>query len=207
MEGNAKLIVLFLLITVPWVILLIVKLNSDKKILKNFKKLEEKYGLLPYNPGSNGSKKLHSVKGTYRTRDIMIGSLINDPASGKKTPPHTVLKVQCSNTDNFIFTVVKRNKHNHSAYGKNSVLIEDNDFDNKYIVTTNDPVRIKSIFDFNTRFKLDQVHKLGFNGVIDLKGNSLLYTEKGFLKDDESLMRFELVLHEFCDIADVMKYN
>jgi hypothetical protein len=190
---------------VPWVILLFLKLNSGKKVHKNFEKLLDKYSLEPGNK-ANSLKNLNSVRGLYRGRDIKIESMLNDPVSGNKGM-HTVLLVNCSNPDNFSFSLLKRNRQNNSSYGKNSVPAEDSEFDSKFVIVSNDPARIKNIFDFNTRFKLDQVHKLGFNGVIELRGNSLMYSEKGKIKDDETLMRFELVLHEFCDIADVMKYN
>ena len=67
--------------------------------------------------------------------------------------------------------------------------------------------KLKNIFDFNTKFKLDQVCSLGFNGHISLSGNNLQYIERDLLQNDESLMRVELVMHEFCDIADVLKFS
>jgi hypothetical protein len=74
-------------------------------------------------------------------------------------------------------------------------------------VQTNNPEKLKKIFDFNTKFKLEQVIKLGFNGVISLEGNSLQYSDRDLLQNDESLMRVELIMHELCDIAEVMRYN
>ena len=117
------------------------------------------------------------------------------------------MTIECSNNSDFTFTVVRKNKYNVAAFGGDSTLTDDEEFDSKYIITTNNAEKLRSIFDFNTRFKLDQVHKLGFDGVIDLRGNFLFYSEKGLITSDESLMRFELVLHELCDIADVLKYN
>lgn len=201
------LLLLLPVIILPWVILLFVKANSKKSILNNFKKLNEKYGLEFDLTNRSGSGTLPSAKGIYRSRPVKIESIIRDPEGNKKVMPHTILTVECANGSNFEFTVVKKNRQNSNTFGKDAVPIEDKDFDSKYIIRTNDPARIRNIFDFNTRFKLDQVHKLGFEGAIDLRGNLLLYTEKGLLKSGEALMRFELVLHELCDIADVLKYH
>jgi hypothetical protein len=194
-------------LVLPWIILLFVRASAKKKTIKNFRKLTENYGLESALSGSSVLKSLPSVKGVYRSRPVKVESFDKDPAGRKKSAPHTILTVECSNDSGFEFTVVKNNRHNAGTFGKNSVRSEDEEFDSKYIISSNDPAKIKRIFDFNTRFKLDQVHKLGFEGVIDLRGNFLFYSEKGLMKTDESLMRFELVLHELCDIADVMKYS
>jgi len=206
MELKPVLLILAVFI-LPWAILFFVKVNVRKNLISNFKKLNEKYGLEFDISKRSGSTALPSARGIYRSRNVKIESLDHDAFKNRKVPPHTILSVECTNESNFEFTIVKNNRLNSRTFGKDSVSVEDNEFDEKYIIRTNDPVKIRNIFDFNTRFKLDQVHKLGFEGVIDLRGNFLFYSEKGLLKSDESLMRFELVLHELCDIADVMKFS
>ncbi len=199
------LIPLVILLVIPWIIFFFVYMNAKKKIIKNYKKLEEKYGLSCDYSKKVGMTAHPSAQGLYRSRNIKIESIIRDTIEGKKVMPHTALSVECVNSDNFSFMVVKRKKR--SSFLAGSSLIDDNEFDDKFIIQTSNPQKMKSIFDFNTRFKLDQVHALGFDGAIILKGNSLMYIEKNLLKNDEALMRMELVMHELCDIADVMRYN
>lgn len=202
-----SIILIALVLIVPWIILFILMVNSNKKTISNFKKLEEKYGLQADYSKKVGMKSHPVAQGSYRGRNIKIESVIRDSVEGKKVMPHTGLIVECENTDGFSFITVKRKKQNNSLYLTGSSLINDNEFDDKFIVQTNNIEKLKGIFDFNTRFKLDQVHRLGFDGIIKLENNHLIYVEKGLLSSDEALMRVELVMHELCDIADVMKFN
>jgi hypothetical protein len=204
---TVSIILIALVLIVPWVILLFFMISSNKKTIKNFRKLEEKYGLQSDYSKKVGMKSHPRAQGEYRSRNIKIESVVRDSVEGKKVIPHTVLMVECTNTDNFFFLAVKRKKQNNAAYLAGSSLINDNEFDDKFIIQTNKLEKLTGIFDFNTKFKLDQVHKLGFDGIIKLDNNHLIYIEKGLLNNDEALMRLELVLHELCDIADVMKYN
>ncbi|MBZ0203617.1 MAG: hypothetical protein IT281_01240 [Ignavibacteria bacterium] len=201
------LIILIPVLLVPWIVLFFVMRGSNKKVIKNYKKLGEKYDLNIDLTKKVGMKNHPHASGTYRRRNIKIESVIRDSIDGKKIIPHTILFAECNNPDKFSFRVVKRSKQNRASYSEGSILIEDNEFDDKFIVQTNDPQRLRRIFDFNTKFKLDQVHALGFNGTILLHENNLQYIERGLLKDDDSLMRVELIMHEFCDIAETMKYN
>jgi len=202
-----SIILIALVLVVPWIILFIIMSGSNKKTIKNFKKLEEKYGLQGDYSKKVGMKTHPSSRGVYRSRNIKIESIIRDSVEGKKVISHTMLIVECSNTDNFTFLAVKRKRQNNASFLTGSSLLNDNEFDDKYILQTNNIEKLRNIFDFNTKFKLDQVHKLGFDGIIKLDNNYLVYIEKGLLNNDESLMRMELVMHELCDIADVMKYN
>lgn len=205
---DLKLIIFIaLVLIVPWLILFFFLLGSNKKTINNFKKLEEKYGMKADFSKKVGMKPHPLAYGLYRNRNIKIESIIRDSVDGKKVAPHTCLLVECINPDNFTFTVVRRKKQNAASFQNSSTLLNDNEFDDKFIIQTNNPEKMKNLFDFNTKFKLDQVHMLGFNGIIKLEGNNLTYIEKGLLSDNASLMRLELVLHELCDLADVMRYN
>lgn len=204
---SKTLIILIPVLIVPWIVLFFVLKGSNKKVIKNYNKLGEKYDLNIDLTKKVGMKNHPRAVGTYRNRNIKVESVIRDSVDGKKVIPHTILTVECSNPGKFSFRVVKRSKQNRASYSAGSILIEDNEFDDKFIVQTNDPEKLKRIFDFNTRFKFDQVHALGFNGSVLLHENDLMYIERDLLSNDDSLMRVELIMHELCDIAEVMKYN
>ena len=201
------IIVLIPVLVLPWVVLFFIMMASNKKVVSNYNKLKEKYSLHSDFSKKVGMKHHPSAEGIYRNRNIKIESVVKDSVDGKKVIPHTVLSVDCANSDGFTFIAVRRNRKNAAEYQHGSVLVEDNEFDNKFILQSNNPDKLKRLFDFNTRFKLDQVHKLGFEGRISLNGNLLQYSEAGLLSSDEALMRTELVMHELCDIAEVMRYN
>lgn len=201
------LIVLIPVLIVPWIAIYFVFLKGRKKVITNYKKLAEKYSLECDYSKKVGMKIHPKGHGIYRNRQVKIESAVRDSIDGQKVIPHTILTVECANSDGFTFTVVKRNKKNSLRYNAGTVMLDDNEFDDKFIIQTNSPDKIKKIFDFNTKFKLDQIVRLGFNGIISLNGNVLQYIERDLLASDESLMRVELVLHELCDIAEVMKYN
>ncbi len=201
------LIVLLPVLIVPWIAIYFVFLRGRKKVISNYNKLAEKYSLECDYSKKVGMKIHPNGHGIYRNRKVKIESAVRDSIDGQKVIPHTILTVECANSDGFTFTVVKRNKKNSMNYNAGTVMLDDNEFDDKYIIQTNSPDKIKKIFDFNTKFKLDQVVKLGFNGIISLNGNVLQYIERDLLQNDESLMRVELVMHELCDIAEVLRYN
>jgi len=201
------LFVLIPVLVLPWVVLYFVLVAANKRVIANYKKLSEKYELTTDLSKKVGMKTHPFAEGIYRSRQVKIESVVRDSVDGNKVVPHTVLSVDCANHDNFNFKVVKRNKKNTQNYSAGSTLIDDSEFDDKYIITTNNPAKIKKMFDFNTKFKLDQVSALGFNGIILLEGNKLVYMEPELLANNDALMRLELVMHELCDIAEVMRYN
>jgi len=191
-------IILIVILTLPWTGVLIYILTKKSRAYKYYRKLQEKYELRTEHSG----KQSPIFSGVYRTRQLKIENSVN---GNKKLC--TKLTVGCKNPANFEFTLVKRNKSNSSVYSKGSFLLEDNEFDDKFIIHTNDLERVKRLFDFNTRFKLQQVNDLGFKGEIMLRGGSFTYIEPGLVNSDMAVMKLELVLHELCDLADVMKYN
>lgn len=199
------ILVLIPILVVPWIVVYFVFFRTNKKVLSNYNKLKEKYGLELNLEKKVGMKNHPSAHGLYRNRQIKIESVVIDSLDGQKVTPHTVLTVDCPNTEGFLFNVVKRNKKNAVKFASGAVLLDDNEFDNIFLVQSNNPDKIKKLFDFNTKFKLDRVNALGFNGIISLKGNSLSYTERNLLESDEDLMRAELVMHEMCDIAEIMR--
>ncbi len=201
------LIVLLPVLIVPWIVFYFLFISSNKKVIANFKKLTEKYSLEPDFSKKVGMKTHPSVHGIYRNRQIKFESVVRDSIDGQKVLPHTIVTVECANSDGFSFVLVKRNKKNSLNYNSGTIMLDDNEFDDKFIVQTNNPDKLKKMFDFNTKFKLDRVNALGFNGIITLNQNTLQYIERDLLQNDESLMRAELVMHELCDIADVMRYN
>lgn len=201
------LIVLIPVLVVPWLVLFFIMYSAKKKVVSNYKKLAEKYSFECDYSKKVGMKTHPSAKGQYRNRPIKIESVIRDSIDGQKVIPHTVLTVDCVNSDGFTFNAVKRSRRNSVNFAAGSVMLDDNEFDDKFILQSNNPEKLKQIFDFNTKFKLEQVIKLGFNGIILLNGNTLQYIDRDLLQNDESLMRLELIMHELCDIAEVMRYN
>lgn len=204
---TASIILIALVLLLPWGLIFIFIASSNKKTVNNFKKLEEKYGLKADFSKKVGMKKHPNAQGVYRNRNVKIDSIITDAVDTKKAAPHTALMVECSNPGNFSFFVVKRKRQNNASYLSGSTMLNDSEFDDKFIIQTNNPEKLRSVFDFNTKFKLDQVHTLGFEGMIKLDANRLIYLDRGLMNDDVALMRIELIMHELCDIADVMKYN
>ncbi len=205
---DAKLLIVIIpILVVPWIVLYFLMISANKKVISNYKKLTEKYDLVCDYTKKVGGKTHPKANGIYRNRQIQIESVIRDSIDGQKVIPHTVLTVDCPGSEGFYFKLLKRNKKNSLNFSSSSFMIDDNEFDDKFIIQTNYPDKLKNIFDFNTKFKLDQVYALGFNGIISLDGNHLQYVERDLLQNDESLMRLELVMHELCDIAEVMRYN
>ncbi|MCC6865908.1 MAG: hypothetical protein IT280_07075 [Ignavibacteria bacterium] len=202
-----SILVLLPVLIVPWIAVYFIFFRTNKKVLGNYGKLAEKYSLNVDTTKKIGMKNHPVANGVYRNKSVKIESQVRDTLEGQNVLPHTVVTVECINNDDFSFTLLKRNKRNILRYSADSVLLDDNEFDDKFILQTNNAEKLKKIFDFNTRFKMDSVNALGFNGILVLQGNQIQYIERNLLDSDEALTRTELLLHEMCDIADVMKYN
>jgi len=195
--GKSGIIIIIIILVLPWIGVTIYWLTKKSRAKKYYMRLQEKYKLSQ----EQGGKHIPILSGFYRLRPVRI----ENSNTGNKNI--TLLTVTCENPDNFEFKITKRNKPSKSGYSADAQTLGDIEFDDRFIISTNNLERLRKLFDFNTRFKLQQVSSLGFKGEIRLLGNSFTYFETGLLKSDESVMRFELVLHELCDLADVMKYN
>lgn len=182
----------------PWVFIFIYKRFFAKPSNKLYDKLKENYNLvMNYTSGKDVS-----ADGVYRGKKISVATGTN----GKEEGITTEVSVDAENNSAFYFNVVRRKTANNLRFSKSSMTEED-EFDENFIVETNDTERMKKIFDFNSRFKLLQAMHFGMKGEIRLNGNTITYSEKGSIKDDASLMRTELILHEMCDMADALKYH
>jgi hypothetical protein len=192
-------IFLIVILIIPWVIVMFYIIAKKRSAGKYFKKLQDKYTL----ETDSADKKHYEISGQYRSRPIKIET----GAPDVKKKPGTMLKVMCENPSDFTFTLVKRSKSSNPYYSEGAYMVEDKEFDDKFIIQTNNVEKMQRLFDFNTRFKLIQVNGLGFDGEISLLGNEFMYYEPGVMTNDIEMMKLELVLHELCDLADVLKYN
>ncbi len=183
----------------PWVFIFIYKRFFSKSSNKLYDKLKKNYNLsMNYT-----SEKDVSADGVYRGKKISLATATN----GKESGVTTEVSVDAENNSGFYFNVVRRKTSNNLKFSKKNSMTEDDEFDENFIVETNDTERMKKIFDFNSRFKLLQAMQFGLKGEITLNGNTITYIEKGSIKDDASLMRTELILHEMCDMADALKFH
>src|SRR4030095_13033212 len=196
---NFGFILLITVLFLPWVGVLFYYITRKRRALKYYHKLQEKYALTR----EDGGKNKTVISGYYRSRPVKLESGILDGHN----KANTLLTVGCLNPDNLEFTIQNRKKSNYLVFSRSEFKLDDNEFDNKFIIDTNNIEKLKKLFDFNTRYKLQQIHGLGFLGQISLQGNSFNYSVPGLPNNDASLMKLELVLHELCDLADVMKYN
>lgn len=197
--SNIEIIAAATMFIMPWGMILIYKITCKHRLDKNFKILQEKYSLTP---GQNGNQ-YNCISGFYRSKPIKIENI--EPEGKKKIC--TRLTVECENPDNFEFTIVKRKRSSNPYYLNGAYIFEDNEFDDLFFIQTNNLELLKRIFDFNSRYKLEQVSGLGFNGEIRLQGNAFTYIEPGSLNNNTAVMKLELILHEMCDLADAMKYD
>lgn len=196
---KAAPILLVAVLLVPWIVVLFYYFTKKKRAQKYLAQLQKKYSLTAEELEKNKSV----ITGYYRSRPVRIESGVLN--GQRKT--NTLLKVGCPNPDNLEFILQKRNKANNLVYSHGVYKLDDNEFDKMFILQTNDIERLKALFDFNTRFKLQQIYGLGFKGEISLQGTTFTYNVQGLLNNDAALMKLELVMHELCDLADVMKNN
>ena len=102
---------------------------------------------------------------------------------------------------------MKKNRANEIKYGAKSFLINDAEFDGKFIVNTNNFEKMFSMLNFSIKYKLLQSLNVGFNGELTLEGNNLSYAENELIKNNINLLRIEILLHLLCEISDELKTN
>jgi len=178
-----------------WMLTVVIKNFAGGSVVKNYKKIGE-----TYNANVDYSKKVGSAKypvayGNYRNRDISIESYTN--VEGKNSP-NTLIKVACNNPTNLTLSLKKKSKNTLNY----SVPTGDSEFDDVFVMQTNNPELAVHILDYTIKFKLLQAANLGFRGELLLEGNTMSYNEPGLIKKESSLLRIELLLHVLSDMAD-----
>ena len=202
---TGTLIFIVIIVTVPWLAVMIYGSLSSKGVLKSYKSLSDKYGFETDLTKKSGFRKLPVVKGRYRNIPVEIGSFINQ--GGRKKSAATYIKAACTNPSGLEFVIVKKNRANEIKYGAKSFLINDAEFDGKFIVNTNNFEKMFSMLNFSIKYKLLQSLNVGFNGELTLEGNNLSYAENELIKNNINLLRIEILLHLFCEISDELKTN
>lgn len=201
---TGTLIILILILTVPWLVVIFYGLFSNKGILKSYKSLSDKYNFELDASKKSGLRKHPAVRGTYRNIPVEIGTFIN-PEGKKKTA--TYVNAACSNQSGFEFIIVKKNHANTVKYGGKAYLINDSEFDSKFIVNTNNSEKMFGLLNFSIKYKLLQSLNVGFKGELKLEGNKLSYVENELIKNNINLLRIEIMLHLLCEISDELKSN
>lgn len=174
-----------------WMLLVVIKNFAGGSVTKNFKKIGD-----TYNANVDFSnKKYPKAHGNYRNRGIAIESYTN---TSDKNSPYTLIKVICNNPSNFSLSLKKKGK----TSGSSSTPTGDSEFDDVFVLKTNDPEKAINILDYTIKFKLLQTANLGYKGELLLDGNTISYNEPGLIKKESGLLRIELLLHVLSDIAD-----
>lgn len=203
MTQRGILVVVFLAVVLPFLVFFLRNFIRSRNIKKYYKLLSDKYGL-KLGTSSNGELADHTlIEGNFRDLPVEIGSYKKEEANRKIHL--TYVKVNCVNPDHFGFVIAKRNMTNEVLYGNKSVSMNDREFDEKFIVSTNDYPRFNSILNFSVKFKLLQILNIGLKGDFILQGNALAYSESGLITRSTDLLRIELILHLLSEIADELK--
>ena len=186
-----------------WIIAFIINKFFGKDVVKNYKTLADKYQLQSGEINKVGGKSFPFYKGIYREIPVQLGIAL-EGKSGKKVPC-TFIAAECENKENFSFKIVKRTKANLNNLGEKESPLADYEFDQKFLVNTNNSAEMFLIMNFNNKFRLTQAQNLGANGELSLKDNRIIYFEPGFLKSGTGMIVAEIMLHLICDISAELK--
>ena len=85
---TGTLIFIVIIVTVPWLAVMIYGSLSSKGVLKSYKSLSDKYGFETDLTKKSGFRKLPVVKGRYRNIPVEIGSFINQGGRKKSAYIH-----------------------------------------------------------------------------------------------------------------------
>lgn len=199
---TGTLIFIIIIVAVPWIAVIMYGLFSNRGILKSYKSLSDKYNFELDASKKLGFRKHPVVRGKYRDIPVEIGTFINQ--EGKKKTA-TYVNAGCSNESGFEFIIVKKNHANTVKYGRKAFIVNDSEFESKFIVNTNNGEKMFDLLNFSIKYKLLQSLNVGFKGEIKLEGNRLSYIENEIIKNNINLLRIEIILHLLCEISDELK--
>ena len=200
MNNTAYIVVFALIVVLPWLAVYLYLKFISKNILKNYKLLSEKYGLLLDTSKKAGLTRHPSADGVYRDLPVSIGCFMR--GSGRRKYASTFVKTECLNPYGLSFFIIKRTKLNNVLYGREGIETGDSEFSEKFIVSADNPEVMNSLLNFSIKNKLLQIQNLGFKGELKLEYNSLQYVEPELIYRDVNLLRIELMLHLLCEFAD-----
>jgi hypothetical protein len=188
-----------------WIFIFFFLRYTNKSVAGYFKKLKEKYNISVDLNKKIGMAKFPSAEGMYRNYPLFIDCLKTN--EGGKKYIHTSIRLLCKNPEKISFLITRRNRANIAKYGAYEVKINDSEFDEKYILNTNNPERMMQILDFNIKYKLLQTASLGMHGDLKLEGETVSFTEPELIRNDTVLLRTEVMIHVLTDAADSLKFK
>ena len=203
MNDAGTIIFIVLVFVVTWLFVLFYRFIVNRNIIKNYMSLAEKYGFEVDASKKSGFFKHPVSHGKYRNIPVVIGSFIKE--EGREKSADTFINVECINPSEMDFIIVKKTGANSIMYGGKSFTVNDSEFDDKFIVNSNDMNRMLELLNFSIKYKLIQSLNVGFKGELTLNGSKLAYIEKELIKNSVNLLRIEILLHLLCEIADELK--
>lgn len=205
MNNTGTIIFVVFVLIVPWLLFIIYILTANKSIVKNFKTFGDKYGFEVDTSKKSGLYRHPVSDGSYRSIPVVIGSFNKE--EGRKKYPATYVEADCLNPGNLEFLIVKKTNANSIKYGSKDFSAGDSEFDEKFIVNTNNTDRMFHLLNFSIKYKLIQSINVGFKGELTLNNNKLRYAEKELIKSKMNLLRIEIMLHLLCEIAEELNDN
>lgn len=200
MNTTGTIIFVLIILVVPLLFIMFYLFIVNRTILKSYKSLNEKYGFEVDASKKSGLYRQPVSKGYYRNIPVLIGSFSKH--EGRKKSAATYIEAECTNPDQMEFIIVKRSPANVIRYGEKESAVNDAEFDDKFIVNTNDSEKMNKLMNFSIKYKLLQSLNLGLRGELTLRENKLQYVEKEYIKSSVNLLRIEILLHLLCEMED-----
>jgi hypothetical protein len=205
MNNSVTIFFVVFVLIVPWLLILIYFYIINRSIVKSYKSLSDKYGFEVDTSKKSGFLRHPVSRGSYRNISVTIGSFIKQ--EGKKKSASTYIEAACINPDGIDFLIAKKTNANRIKYGGGTFTINDSEFDNNFIINTNNIEKMFPLLNFSIKYKLLQTLNVGFRGELTLSGSKLKYEEKELIKSSVNLLRIEILLHLLCEISDELKEN
>ncbi len=205
MNNAGTIVFVVIVLIIPWLFVLFYLFMVNRGIVKSYESFAEKYGFEVDTSKKSGFFRHPVSHGSYRNIPVVIGSFIKE--EGRKKSAATRIDVDCANPADMDFIIVKKTNVNSVLFGGSAYIVNDSEFDDKFIVNTNNTKKMFDLLNFSIKYKLLQSLNVGFKGELTLKGNKLQYIENELIKSSVNLLRTEILLHLLCEIADELKEN
>lgn len=184
------------------VVFLIAKIRNNR-LMRQFGLLAIQYGLTVQARKRFGFYCHPFIKGSYKFRDLHIGTYTED--FWKHAVHYTFVTVEVERAEGKTFDVYKESyfRKFENEVGGHDIKTGDAEFDERFLVSSNDEEFVKQVLDEKVRNKFfEDIMAKNFYGSVQLKDGKLMFTHAGFIKNDLVRELFECLVDLLYAVAD-----
>jgi hypothetical protein len=196
-------LLMILLILVPLAIFFFLfryERRRRERMRQNFVMLAQQIGCSADLPRSVW--KFPSITGYYRKRLVQIW--MHTTRRGRNKVTYTAIRAQCKKPPGFHMAIGREGILGKvaKAFGKQDIIIGDEEFDKMFLVRSNNESLARSVFPIGLRHKIVELGKKHSDFAFQVKDDGPYFEKAVMLVDAEKVQWFRQVLDVLCEVAE-----